>query len=234
MFDEGTLLLVVILLAAGYFAIVQSVCSGVYHRRTIPMIAVTVLFIYLCGAAFVGLLYLYFGNDPMVLYGALLLFTTVGLILIIRNCRRKKDTMNKKYVLLFLGYCLLVGYVTLFVRIGKGDHSIHMIPFERLTRAMEQESQELMHQAIGHDLMNLLMFVPLGYLIPMMNRKLFRKISYAFLFGVITSTLIETVQMVLWLGDCDINDIISNTAGAIIGYLLCAFYLRVRKNWRFF
>ena len=40
------------------------------------------------------------------------------------------------------------------------------------------------------------------------------------LLGFLTSTLIEILQMLTKAGVCDIDDVILNTAGAVIGYIL--------------
>lgn len=49
----------------------------------------------------------------------------------------------------------------------------------------------------------------------------FRRISIAFLTGCLASLTIETIQMQTHLGRFELDDILTNTAGFMVGYLLC-------------
>ena len=64
---------------------------------------------------------------------------------------------------------------------------------------------------------NLLGFVPIGLLLPLLV-PLFRKGIYVLLAGFFLSLGFETTQLVLGLGIFDVDDLILNTAGCIIGY----------------
>ena len=66
-------------------------------------------------------------------------------------------------------------------------------------------------------LYNILAFVPLGILLPMLGRR-FQRLKIILLCGFLLSVLIESTQFLLHLGWCDIDDVINNTAGAVIGY----------------
>ena len=63
------------------------------------------------------------------------------------------------------------------------------------------------------------MFILLGYLIPLQRRgssKLYWILLIAFLFSI----FIEIVQLVTHRGWFDANDVLHNTLGAMIGYLI--------------
>lgn len=66
---------------------------------------------------------------------------------------------------------------------------------------------------------NVVMFIPLGYLLPKTFRPL-RKFLLLVLCVVVSITLVEILQLVTCLGSCDVDDLILNVAGAIIGYLI--------------
>ncbi|MCH1984082.1 VanZ family protein [Ruminococcus sp. OA3] len=75
---------------------------------------------------------------------------------------------------------------------------------------------------------NILMFIPLGFLLPMLSRK-FQKVGNAVLFCAGTSLLIEVLQLFLTRGT-DIDDLILNTLGGLIGFLAAMMLLAgVRK-----
>ena len=66
-------------------------------------------------------------------------------------------------------------------------------------------------------LYNILAFVPLGILLPMLGRR-FQRLKIILLCGFVLSALIESAQFLFHLGWCDIDDVINNMAGAVIGY----------------
>ncbi|MCG8334720.1 MAG: VanZ family protein [Proteobacteria bacterium] len=71
---------------------------------------------------------------------------------------------------------------------------------------------------------NIVLFIPAGLLLPMLGRKL-RKFHRVLLIGFLWTLLIETTQLVLHLlcmgwRSFDVDDLILNTLGVIIGYLL--------------
>lgn len=67
--------------------------------------------------------------------------------------------------------------------------------------------------------MNILLSVPLGYLMPMLWRKLDRWWKVV-LFGFAASVCIEALQLITRRTYADIDDLINNTIWAGIGYVL--------------
>ena len=68
--------------------------------------------------------------------------------------------------------------------------------------------------------MNVAMFVPIGFLFPLILPEKLNKLSLVIPLGLMLTTLIETTQMLLRMGQCDLEDLVANTVGAIIGLLL--------------
>lgn len=66
--------------------------------------------------------------------------------------------------------------------------------------------------------MNILFFIPFGLLFPWEEKN--GKLSWksVLIAAALTSTLIELSQYIFALGECEFDDIISNTLGAMIGY----------------
>ena len=67
-------------------------------------------------------------------------------------------------------------------------------------------------------ILNLVLFVPLGFFLPLLYKK-YQHIKNVTLTGFLFSLSIEIVQMFCW-GATDINDLIINTVGACLGYLI--------------
>ena len=66
--------------------------------------------------------------------------------------------------------------------------------------------------------LNILFFIPYGFLFPWEEK--YGKLSWKSILvaAALTSTLIELSQYIFVLGECEFDDIISNTLGAMIGY----------------
>ena len=66
-------------------------------------------------------------------------------------------------------------------------------------------------------ILNIVLFVPLGFFLPLSYQK-YHSVKTVALTGFLLSLSVEIVQMFGW-GSSDINDLITNTAGACLGYL---------------
>lgn len=67
-------------------------------------------------------------------------------------------------------------------------------------------------------LLNMAMFVPLGFFLPLLCDR-YRRLKHALLFGLGATMFIELAQLFTYRAT-DINDVITNTAGALLGYLM--------------
>jgi glycopeptide antibiotics resistance protein len=67
-------------------------------------------------------------------------------------------------------------------------------------------------------LANTVCFMPFGFLLPLITKKPCNILLTGFI-GILFSALIETSQLVFKIGVFDVDDIILNTAGVILGYV---------------
>ena len=77
---------------------------------------------------------------------------------------------------------------------------------------------------LKNSILNILLFVPLGITLPFLLCK-FRILKNALLFGFGMSLAIELLQMLTFRAT-DINDLITNTFGAFLGFLCAKFFLK--------
>ena len=66
---------------------------------------------------------------------------------------------------------------------------------------------------------NVLGFVPYGFILPVITGKM-RNGFFIILSGFVISLTIEVIQLITKVGCFDVDDMILNTAGAALGYLL--------------
>ncbi|MCF0132366.1 MAG: VanZ family protein [Blautia sp.] len=226
--SNETIVLVAILLVAGYFLVLLSTSRRMYSRNMLAALAIAELLLYfgiICG---VGALYVYCSYDPMIIYIALILFAMLGVICISIYFIRNRETNNHIFfVALFLYLCALF-YFTLFRRSMAGSVStmIKMDVFRNFKYAWMTGDIRFLQ----HDALNTLLFMPLGFLVPLLNPVKRLGSGFATLTGIIISTGIETVQLVARWGECDINDIISNSLGALLGCVLCKLFLWIYQS----
>lgn len=102
------------------------------------------------------------------------------------------------------------------------DQNINLVPFA------------YMFSDYRNSLLNVLLFVPLGFSLPVLWKR-FRSLLWTGLFGLSFSLSIELLQL-LTLRATDVNDLMTNTTGTILGWLLGRLVLRlfpsIRPSWK--
>lgn len=78
-------------------------------------------------------------------------------------------------------------------------------------------------------ILNILMFVPIGFMMPLLFKKCERWYM-TYLVGFITTLFIETIQLITKRGVFEIDDIINNTLGCAIGYGMVMIFISLFKR----
>ena len=115
--------------------------------------------------------------------------------------------------LIFIGYLVAVLYLTTFRTSLNRSVNLHL--FRAWREAWNAYSQ---HRWLNV-LLNIAMFGPLGFLLPLLNKK-FRKWYLTISAGFGISLAIELFQLAFGRGVCDVDDLFCNTFGAVIGYVV--------------
>jgi glycopeptide antibiotics resistance protein len=93
-------------------------------------------------------------------------------------------------------------------RIQHKDH-VNLIPFQ-VFKIYEVTDKQILG--------NFIMLLPMGIFLPILFRKM-DNLLLVFLAALMTSTLIEFLQLATKFRSADVDDIILNTAGAVLGFL---------------
>ena len=129
--------------------------------------------------------------------------------------------------LAFAGYVMIVLYATLMRMSG-----FHMQYNLHLFKAWREAWNNYSIKNIANVLLNVAMFVPLGFLLPLLWKPC-RKWYVAIPSGFGFSLAIELIQLLTRRGVCDVDDLFCNTLGAAIGYLLIMAVLTIiEKKWK--
>lgn len=202
------LILIGLFLLGGFAAVLTALLRRNHNPRAVPAL---VAFLFLCLGSVVMVLVQMMQNSGMVLFALLILTAVVMLCGMVWFLLGHVREMNKTILALLMTYLLVVLFVTLLSR--QGQHNTSVIMELELFRALKMQDTDVLR----HLLQNAALFVPLGVLLPLLHRSL-RSVWWALLGGAALSTMIETTQLVLAVGQCDVNDILTNTLGAVLGY----------------
>ncbi len=75
---------------------------------------------------------------------------------------------------------------------------------------------------------NVLVFMPFGFLLPIMSKKL-RGFLRIVLLGLALSLIVECIQFVTNTGCFDVDDLLLNTIGTALGFAIFAIMQQIRK-----
>ena len=152
-----------------------------------------------------------------------------------------KDSTKRKIrhlgTMLFLLYVLLLVYFLFFseeygrVAAEERMYRYNLVPFVEIKRFWIYRKQLGMLAVFTNIFGNVIGFIPYGFILPVIIRKC-RSGFFIVLSGFLLSLVVETIQLVTRVGCFDVDDLILNTLGAALGYLLFAVcnYLR-RKHY---
>ena len=153
------------------------------------------------------------------------------LILLNRKHRQGGTQVSRgQAVALLLLLCYLGGLVaiTFMNRMGNGMQMYQPFPFLAFWEAWN----EFTLQVWLNPLLNIAMFVPLGVFLPL-AAKPFRRWYWMLAAGCGTSLAIEALQYILSRGQADVDDLICNTLGAMLGYCLCMLFVCLAdRQWK--
>lgn len=119
------------------------------------------------------------------------------------------------FTVYLVGVCMVTGIAQFSTMELTDSFDFNIIPFQ---------SNSLLLFAL-----NIIMFIPMGSLIPIVFKKKYWKTINILMVGILTSLFIEVVQLMFVGRAADIDDILSNTIGCLIGYFI---YKLVNENYK--
>lgn len=220
--DSMQLLLVVILLLCGYFFLFQAVARRAASRSSIPLLAVVLLIVYLLVSLPLVLIITQMGGMGFTFLALLILAAFIGVVALLAYLFKNFRRISKSMLLLFFLYLLMLSYITVFSRRGRVQTDI-ILKFDSIEEAVRRHSLA----PLQHLWLNVVMFVPVGVLFPAIDPPRLNKLLYVLPLGMLMTTLIETTQLMLRIGQCDLEDLVANTLGACLGLILYRLYRRL-------
>ncbi len=139
--------------------------------------------------------------------------------------KHKKSIWILCWILFWVYIGVLVYFLFFAEMLGRAGqprgYHYNLIPFKEIRRFLVYREQ-LGTAAVFLNLAgNIMIFMPFGFLLPIMSRKLRGFFRVTFL-GFELSMIVEVVQLISKTGSCDVDDLILNTIGAMCGFLIYA------------
>lgn len=145
----------------------------------------------------------------------------LGYFLVYKKCFKGKKRLSPVratvYILLIV-YSLIILCVTLFARTASVTSRIDPYPFSQYRSAWYNFSLQEWRNIV----LNIAMFIPIGILIPALYPK-FRTLYAIAAICLMSSLLIETIQLITHRGIFATDDVFHNALGGVIGYGLFRF-----------
>lgn len=163
----------------------------------------------------------------------------VGLLLLSLVARlfKKQRAVTIYYSVWASLYVVSVSYFTLFCRSYREVVRFHFIPFHTYKIAvscwlgLKTYSKSVCHSVlrssrnilqvtknspIEDSLLNITLFLPFGFLAGYLFKK--TPLWKILLWATVISTVVEILQAIFHLGLCDIDDVLNNTIGTLLGW----------------
>ncbi|MCA0756130.1 VanZ family protein [Paenibacillus sp. N4] len=138
----------------------------------------------------------------------------------------KSLPFNLLLALMALGYTLVMSWL-LFYRdryFGTG-YAYNLVPFDTIKRYIVHYDHFNFDIWFNNLFGNIVLFIPIGLFLPLLDKKYARLLPLAGATVLIIAAA-ELVQMLTKVGSFDIDDIILNTLGAMLGLAILRFLLK--------
>ncbi len=151
--------------------------------------------------------------------------------------KKKRMTRNRWIGLgLFILYIVSLLYLMFFADLAergvmaKADYTYNLQPFVEIRRYLLNAQQIGMKGVLLNLWGNVFGFMPLGFVLPVFSRRC-RLYWYNTVFSAyLLSWFIEMAQLFLRAGSCDVDDIILNTLGGLLGCICFHLTQRLRSR----
>jgi glycopeptide antibiotics resistance protein len=131
-------------------------------------------------------------------------------------------------------YIILLTYFLFFAEsTGRmdADRSYHynLIPLKEIKRFLNYY-QTLGFQAVLLNLLgNIVAFIPFGMILPVLHQR-FRAFGFMMLLTLEFSLGVEVIQLAFKVGSFDVDDLLLNTIGGVLGYIIFMLMDRIRRQ----
>lgn len=149
--------------------------------------------------------------------------------------KKRKETGRTIAILALLAYLLLLSYLLFFSstygRTAELGIRYNLTPFLEIRRGLEHIDTVGYRYVIVNILGNIVAFMPFGFLLPLVSERKVHVVK-AGAMTFLLSLAAETIQLLSGTGAFDVDDLILNTVGGVLGYVCYAVLFGRRRKKR--
>ena len=145
--------------------------------------------------------------------------------------RRQYRRLGKILIVFYIGfvfYFLLISEI--YGRTGEmKDYHYNLVLFREIMRFWNYRDQLGIFSVFANLAGNILIFIPFGFFMPVASehRNFFVTVMDTFLLSLI----IEVIQLLTKVGCFDVDDLLLNTIGGVVGYIIFMISNVIRRNY---
>lgn len=146
------------------------------------------------------------------------------------NRRRRLRIIGK---ILFVLYIFFLIYFLIFTewygREGTSQtYRYNLVLFKEIKRFWYYRDQVGWYAMFTNIFGNVIVFLPFGYFLPMASK--YRSFLETIFYSFALSFGVESVQLILKVGCFDVDDLLLNTIGGMIGYIIFVIHEMIRRR----
>lgn len=111
------------------------------------------------------------------------------------------------------------------------EYHYNLVPFKEINRFIQYREMLGMRSVMLNIVGNVVAFMPFGTFLPVFVAK-WKKFWFTALYSFELSLFVETLQLITKVGSFDVDDLLLNTLGGILGYVLYRILKYFYKKWR--
>lgn len=146
---------------------------------------------------------------------------------------KRKETGRIVAILAFLAYLLLLSYLLFFSstygRTEEMGYRYNLRPFYEIRRGIEHIDAVGYRYVMVNIAGNIAAFMPFGFLLPLVTERRMHT-GKVFISSFLLSLCAETIQLLSRTGAFDVDDLILNTIGGVLGYWCYAVLIGRRRK----
>lgn len=149
-----------------------------------------------------------------------------------------KDETKKKiriigWILFIIYILLLIYFLFLSEEYGRKDfaerdYRYNLVLFQEIRRFWVYRSKVGYLAAFLNLAGNVIGFIPFGFIVPVIGKKMKNGLLVS-VCGFCLSLFVESIQLIFKVGSFDVDDLLLNTLGTVLGYLTFVVCNRIRR-----
>ena len=145
--------------------------------------------------------------------------------------RRQYRIIGKILFVIYIGfvfYFLLISEI--YGRTGEmKEYHYNLVLFQEIMRFWKYREQLGIFPVFANLAGNILIFIPFGFFDPMSSKR--RSIVATTIGAFLLCLSIETIQLFAKVGCFDVDDLLLNTIGGVVGYIIFTISNCIRRNY---